>query len=99
MQQAKILSGLYYRKVEPVNERMNESNNSKLGCQDHPIIHAKSMQYQCRPNVANFTLHWNGIGTVFIYCVVVVVEAQVDELKVEVLSITQAASYLEWELM
>ena len=33
------------------------------------LLHAKSIQYQCRPNVANFTLHWNDIGTVFIYCV------------------------------
>ena len=32
-------------------------------------LHAKSIQYQCRPNVANFTLHWNDIGTVFIYCI------------------------------
>ena len=33
------------------------------------LLHAKTIQYQCRPNVANFTLHWNDIGTVFIYCV------------------------------
>ena len=32
------------------------------------IDHAKSIQYQWRPNVANFALHWNDIGTVFIYC-------------------------------